>query len=91
MKAAMKKIEPKLMRRCLWWVECQNWQFRSDKILSINDECCRNLTVTMDGREFHVYTGAKTDEELWVCKKQIAESLSADPFNSGIVNFETLA
>lgn len=87
---AVNKIKPKLMRSCLWWVNCQNWQFRSDKILSINDGCCRNLTVTMAGREFHVHTGAKTDEELWECKKQIADSLSTDPFNSGIVVFERL-
>ena len=89
-KAAVDKIKPKLMRSCLWWVKCQDWQFRSDKILSIHDECCRNLTVTMVGKEFHVYTGAKTDEELWECKKQIADSLSIDPFNSGVVMFDVL-
>jgi hypothetical protein len=89
-KAAVDKIEPKLMRNCLWWAQCQNWQFRSDKILSINDECCRNLIVSMTGRDFRVLTGAKTDEELWECKKQIADSLSTDPFNSGVVMFDAL-
>ena len=93
-KTAIDKIMPKLMRQCLRWAKCytknQNWQFRSDKILSINDECCRNLTVSMVGRNFSVYTGAETDEELWSCKKQITESLSEDPFNSGIIVFEVL-
>ena len=94
LKAAIKKIMPKLMRQCLRWAKCytknQNWQFRSDKIMSINDECCWNLTVSMANRDFSVYTGAENDEDLWVYKKQIAESLAEDVFNSGIITFEVL-
>ena len=89
-RAAVKKIRPKLMRQCLRWAECKNWWFRSDKILSINEECCYNLTVSMIGKEFHVYTGANNDEELLEYKNQIAKSLSEDFFNSGLVTFEIL-
>jgi hypothetical protein len=79
---AMDKLEGYLMRTNIRWAKCQNWLFRADKILAINDECCRNLTVSMVGRDFHVYLDAKDDETLMAYKRQIATSLSENFFDS---------
>ena len=88
---AMGKLESYLAQAGLRWVQCQNWRFRSDKILAINDEPCRNLTVSMVGKDFHVYTGAQSDEDLVKVKKQIATSLSENFFDSDRPVFMRLA
>lgn len=56
-------------------VNCQNWSFRADKLMAVNDEPCRNLTISMVGRDFHVYTSAQSDNELLEIKRQIAKSM----------------
>ena len=56
------------------WAEFNGWRFRTDKIVSINDDVCRNLTVSMAGRDFPIHLNAKSDVELEFHKKRIASS-----------------
>jgi hypothetical protein len=84
--AAMNTLEHHLWKAHMRWAECkagcQNWKFRADKLLAINDEPCRNLTVSMTSRDFHVYTYAQDDEALMEIKKQLIASLSENFFES---------
>lgn len=85
---AMDKIE-RHMRTAYWhWIMCQNWFFRADKLMSIEDEPCRNLTISMVGRNFHVYTDAKDDETLREIKKQFSKHLNRHPH--GAHNLEVI-
>lgn len=85
------RIEGHLVRACLRWAECGNWRFRADKILSINESPCRDLQIAMIGRSFHIHVDVNCDGKgIDAAKKQIADSLSENLFNSTAVVFERI-
>jgi hypothetical protein len=87
----MTRLERHMIRPCLRWAQCRNWQFRSDKIMSINESAYRDIKVSMVGRDFHIHFDVKDNgEELAEAKKQIADSLSTDQFNSGVIMLDIL-
>jgi hypothetical protein len=59
--------------------------------MSINESAYRDIKVSMVGRDFHIHFDVKDNgEELAEAKKQIADSLSTDPFNSGVIMLDVL-